>query len=369
MNNDTKVKTKIEDKPKISFWQKINIRLSEKEKVMFIKYLSVLLESGLSLDDSLDVLLSQSSGPLKKILETIVGEVRSGKTLASGLNHYSYIFSDVFRNLIEAGENSGTLQKNLAYLANQTQKQYDLKQSIKGSMMYPIIVLVGGIGVSIFIIVFIFPNIISLFQTLNVELPFTTRVLLLIANIMTDEPLIIVEIIVGIIFAFFVAIKVKITRFLIHKIILTIPVIGKIIKDSTLSSVFRLLGTLIQSGMPLKQSITITRSTVNNLAFKKMFDELETKVTQGGELVTVLRNYENLVPMMSVRLIHVGAQTGELENMLLYLADFYNKEVDELSKRISIIIEPILIITIGIMIGFLAFAVISPIYQVITNIS
>ncbi|MBU4315361.1 type II secretion system F family protein [Patescibacteria group bacterium] len=374
MNKTTKtvnnsLKTASIAKRKISTWEKLNVRLSSKEKVLFIKYLHVLLKSGLSLDDSLDVLSSQSTGPMKKIVDRLVKEVQSGRTLASGLSYYPHIFSDVFINLIQAGENSGTLEKNLEYLAEQTQKQYDLRQGIKGSMMYPVIVLVGGLGVSIFIIVFIFPSIISLFETLNVDLPLATKVLLFVANTITGRPL---EIILGIILfiiLFFIATRIRATRYILDILLLKFPVIGIIVRDSILSNVFRLLGTLLQSGMPLKQSIYITESTVNSLPFRKMFDDLDAKVTQGGELVTVLRDYDNIVPMMSTRLIHVGAQTGELENMLLYLGDFYGKEVDETSKRISIIIEPVLIIAVGVMVGFLAFAVISPIYQVITNVA
>lgn len=366
---DSAKKTSLVTQRKISFFEKLNIRLSAKEKVLFIKYLHVLLKSGLSLDDSLDVLLSQSTGPLKKILERLVKEVQSGKTLANGLAYYPHIFSEVFINLIQAGENSGTLEKNLEYLAVQTQKQYDLKQSIKGSMMYPIIVLIGGTGVSIFIIVFIFPSIISLFETLKVDLPLATKVLLFVANTITGHPFALLLGIFAFMTLFFVASRIHTTRYIMDKMLIKSPIIGTIVRDSILSNVFRLLGTLLQSGMPLKQSIYITQSTVKNLPFKKMFDDLDARVTQGGELVTVLRDYSNIVPMMSIRLIHVGAQTGELENMLIYLGDFYGKEVDESSKRISIIIEPILIITVGVMIGFLAFAVISPIYQVITSVS
>lgn len=354
---------------KISLFEKLNVRLSAKEKVLFIKYLHVLLKSGLSLDDSLDVLLSQSTGPLKKILERLVKEVQSGRTLANGLSYYPHIFSQVFINLIQAGENSGTLEKNLEYLAVQTQKQYDLKQSIKGSMMYPLIVLIGGTGVSIFIIVFIFPSIISLFETLKVDLPLATKILLFVANTITNHPVALILGIISLSILFLIALRIRVTRYILDAILLKSPIIGVIVRDSILSNVFRLLGTLLQSGMPLKQSIFITESTVKNLLFKKMFDDLDARVTQGGELVTVLRDYSNIVPMMSIRLIHVGAQTGELENMLIYLGDFYGKEVDESSKRISIVIEPILIITVGVMIGFLAFAVISPIYQVITNVS
>ncbi|MBT3230373.1 type II secretion system F family protein [Candidatus Uhrbacteria bacterium] len=355
-------------KKKVSLSTRLNVRLGSKEKVLFVKYMSVLLESGLPLDQALDILLTQSKGPLKKILESVSVEIQNGKQLADGLEHYPHIFSEVFINLIRAGENTGTLKENLAYLAEQAQKQYDLKQSIRGSMMYPIIVLLGGAIVSVFIIVFIFPNIVALFDTLDVELPFATKVLLWIADVFENYPL---HLIAGIILAialFIIARKIRTTRYILDAMFLRVPIVGRILRDSTLSNVFRLLGTLLESGMPLKKSIKVTRSTANNMVFQKMFDDLEDQVNQGGELVTVLRKYDHIVPLMSVRLIHVGAQTGKLEHMLLYLANFYSKEVDELSKKISVVIEPILIIGIGFMIGFLAFAIITPIYQVITSV-
>lgn len=358
----------VSEKKKVTLLTKLNVRLGSKEKVLFVKYLSVLLESGLPLDQALDILLGQSKGALKKILNSVLNEIQNGKQLADGLEHYPHIFSEVFINLIRAGENTGTLKENLAYLAIQAQKQYDLKQSIRGSMMYPVIVLLGGGIVSIFIIVFIFPNIVALFDTLNVELPMATRILLWIADVFENYPMQLVATIIGAVIAFVIARKVRISRYVLDILFLKIPVIGQILRDSTLSNVFRLLGTLLQSGMPLKKSINVTRSTASNMVFQKMFDELDAQVTQGGELVTVLRKFDNIVPIMSVRLIHVGAQTGKLEDMLLYLADFYSKEVDELSKRISVVIEPVLIIAIGFMIGFLAFAIITPIYEVITSV-
>jgi len=355
-------------KEKVSLMTKLNVRLGSKEKVLFVKYLSVLLESGLPLDQALDILSSQSKGSLKKILESVAAEINNGKQLADGLEHFSHIFSDVFINLIRAGENTGTLKENLSYLAIQAQKQYDLKQNIRGSMMYPLIVLIGGAIVSIFIIVFIFPNIVALFDTLDVELPMATKILLWVADVFENYPLHLIAAIISVMILFVIARKISITRYVLDIIYLKIPIVGRILRDSSLSNVFRLLGTLLESGMPLKQSIKVTRSTAHNMVFRKMFDEMDEKVNQGGELVTVLRNYESIVPVMSVRLIHVGAQTGKLEDMLLYLADFYGKEVDEMSKRISVVIEPILIIGIGFMVGFLAFAIITPIYEVITSV-
>ncbi len=353
---------------RVSLWTRLNVRLSEKEKVLFVKYLSVLLDADLSLLQAIEVLRDQATGSTRKILETVSKSIAGGEGLADGLERYSHIFSHIFINLIRAGEDSGTLSENLQYLAIQSQKQYDLKQSIKGAMMYPFIVFFGGMGVSIFIIIFIFPNIISLFETMHVELPFTTRALLIAANFFKNYPAQVFGGGAAFFAALFFSYQVSLTRRLWDRVLLYVPVLGAIIRNSILASFFRLLGTLLQSGMPLTDALNIANSTITNHAYNKMLNEIKQHVTQGRDLAEELSTYKFLIPGLAQRLIHVGDATGTLEKMLLFLADFYAKEVDESSKRIAVLVEPLLIIVMGIMIAFVALAVISPIYGVITAI-
>lgn len=353
---------------RVSLWTKLSVRLSEKEKVLFIKYLSVLLAAGLSLSQAVDVLRDQAKGPTKNILDTTSECIKNGQSLADGLAHYPHIFTHIFVNLIRAGEESGTLGDNLEYLAVQSQKQYELKQSIRGAMMYPMIVLVGGLGVSIFIIIFIFPNILTLFQTMHIELPITTRILLAVANFFKAYPM---QVILGSLitaFLLFTSYSIKITRNIWDGFLLHVPVVGSIIKNSILANFFRLLGTLLQSGMPLADALHITNSTITNHAYHKMLAEIEDRVMQGSDLAIELAKYHFLIPGLAQRLIHVGDVTGTVKKMLMFMADFYAKEVDESSKRIATLVEPLLIISMGVLIGFVALAVITPIYKVVTSI-
>lgn len=353
---------------KVSLWTRLNVRLSEKERVLFAKYLSVLIESGLPLSQAIEVLASQSTGPTKVILTTVLQDIRNGRSLAHGLGRFPHVFSGTFVNLVKAGEKSGTLQENLEYVSVQSQKQYELKQSLKGALMYPMLVLGGGILTSVLIVVFIFPNIIALFKSLDVELPFTTRILLAVATFFEAYPRPITFGLFVFLVLFIASRKILATRRVWDAVLLRVPVIGALIRNSILANVFRLLGTLLKSGLPLKDAIHITRSTILNAPYQKLFSLLEERITQGSELTLELEKHPRLVPPLAQRLVHVGNETGTLNKMLLYLADFYAKEVDEISKRIAVLMEPMLIILIGALVGFLALSVISPIYQVVSSI-
>ncbi|MBU0614273.1 type II secretion system F family protein [Patescibacteria group bacterium] len=356
------------EKKKVSLMTKMNIRLSGKEKVLFAKYLSVLLDSGLPLKEAIDILLEQSKGSLKKIITKLMSEIENGNTLADGLSNFPHIFSHVFISLVRAGEASGTMKANLLYLSEQLQKQYDLKKSIQGAMMYPALIFFGGLAVSIVIVVFVLPGVLSLFKTMNVELPFTTKVLIWFAEFTQNYP---IQLIVGgvsLAVGIVLARSIPIFKNLTDALMLHIPVAGNIIKNSILANSFRLMGTLIQSGVRVQNALEITLDTMNYKPYKVLFTELKTEVNQGHGMTQTLEKYKKLIPSLAMRLIHVGSETGTLEKSFLYLADFYEKEVDESSKRVATLMEPLLIICIGIMVAFLAFSIISPIYGVVANV-
>lgn len=354
--------------PPLSLWTRLNVRLSAKERVLFVKYIAVLLDAGIPLPQAIDVLRDQATGATKTILDTVSASITGGHGLADGLAHYPHVFSQIFLNLIRAGERTGTLSENLQYLATQSQKQYDLKQSIRGAMMYPSLVLVGGITVTIFIIVFIFPNILSLFKTMQVDLPITTRTLLHVADFFETHPIAILVTALTIAAGITISYTVRTTRKLWDSVLLHVPIIGSVLKNAVLSNFFRLLGTLLQSGMPLADALRISNSTITNHPYNKLLTTIEERINQGGNFADELVRESFLIPPLAQRLIHVGNETGMLEKMLLFLAEFYAKEVDESSKRIATLVEPVLIITMGALIGFIALSVISPIYQVINKI-
>jgi type II secretory pathway component PulF len=351
-----------------SLWERLTIRLSHTEQLLLTKYLSVLLRSGLPIDDALDLLMQQAKGSLKKVLTNLKIIVTSGKTLADGLELYPQIFSSVYVNLIRAGEASGQLQQNFEQLSVQMQKEHELRQKIQGAMMYPAIVLISALGVSVGIIVFVLPNITKLFASLNVELPVTTKALLWISVVVNEHGILIalggVCLVIGWLFARTLAPVKPIT----HWITLHFPVIGTIARNTNLARISRLLGTLLITGMPITAALPVTISVLNNVYYRKLFTRVQDVLAKGGTIAMALQPSPRLVPPLAVRLIRVGEETGTLGDMLLYLASFYEQEVDESTKNAATLLEPLMIVMIGIMVGTLAFSIITPIYKVIGSI-
>lgn len=355
-------------KSKVSLLTRLSVRLSHTEQLLLTKYLSVLLQSGLPIDDALDILLEQSNASLKTILTTLRQSVRTGSTLANGLERYPHIFSNVFVNLIRAGEASGNLQKNLEQLALQMQKEHDLRAKIRGAMMYPSIVMASALIVVTGIVVFILPKITQLFTSLHVELPWTTRALLWMANLFSNHGLLISLGVIVLILAVGLLRRVPFIQPLSHALFLRIPVIGGIARNANVARITRLLGTLLNSGMPINDALPITISVMKNYHYRKLFVDLEKTIGQGGTIANALAKSKFLFPPIAQRLIRVGEETGSLGDMLVYLAGFYEQEVDDTTKNATTLLEPALIVMIGAMVGLLAFSIVTPIYSVLGSI-
>ncbi len=355
-------------KTKLSFFKRLSVRLSLSERLLFTKYLAVLLNSGLPIDEALDILVQQSSGSLKEILTTLKNAVRSGNTLASGLGSYPHIFSSVYVNLVSAGEASGTLQKNFEELANQLQKEHELRKKIQGALMYPSIVLISAISVTTGIVVFVLPNITALFDSLDVPLPWTTEVLIMVANLVQHSGDLLLLGAILLVVGFIFLRRLPIVKPITHGLLLKTPVIGKIARDTNLATMTRLMGTLLGSGMPISEALVVTANVMRNFYYRRMFIKMQTELAQGHTLTDALSGSNKLIPPIALRLIRVGEETGTLADMLNYLAGFYENEVDESTRNAATLLEPLMIVMIGLMVALLAFSIISPIYQVVGSI-
>ena len=353
---------------KVPLGVRLNVRLSHTEKMLFTKYFAVLLKSGVAIDEAIDILLQQSRGPLKKILETLKAAVEQGRTLAEGLSEYPHVFSAVFINLIRAGEASGTLQKNLDHLASQLENEHDLRKKIRGAMMYPLIVLLGALVVGALVFVFVLPKITTLFKTLDIELPFTTRAILWLVDTIATKPLLVFGSIALLVILILTLPRISFLKPFLHWTLLRTPVFGKTSRNTNLARMTRLMGTLLASGVTINEALVITKTTIHNHYYRRLFDQALNEVSQGQTLTDVFGHEGKLVPPMALRLIRVGEETGTLPEMMTYLAGFYEEEVDSTIQDIATLIEPFLILTIGLLVGILTFSIISPIYQVVGSV-
>ncbi|HBK34528.1 MAG: Type IV pilin [Candidatus Uhrbacteria bacterium GW2011_GWE2_40_58] len=349
----------------VKLWTRLNVRLSHKDRLMFTKYLSVLLKSGLPIDNAIETLLSQAKGPLKVILLTLHTTLKRGDPLAKGLEAYPQVFDLVYLNLIRAGEASGTLQTNLEHLVEQLQKEHDLRQKIRGAMIYPVTIILAALAISIGIIVFILPSIQDVFSALHAELPLPTRILLWIARVTTESGSLVVLCLIAFFIFVIIIRRIKAVQPMIHTILIHLPLIGPMSRRVNIGRSSRLMGTMLVGGMSIDEILPIIRTVLKNALYKKMFIRMEEEVSQGESTSAVYAHFPQLIPPMALRMIYVGEQTGSLPEMLLYLADFYEKEIDEVTKSLASLLEPFLLIFIGVMVGGLALSIMMPIYQVV----
>jgi len=337
--------------------------------MLFTKYLNVLLGSGLTIDEALDILVEQSSGSLVKILKTLQENIKKGGTLSSGLELYPHIFSSVFISLIKAGESSGTLQNNLENLTLQMEKEYELMKKVKGALVYPSVVLTVAGVVSVGIVIFVMPNLVELFYALNIELPLSTKILLAISNLFRDHYLLMGFGFVSFFIFLSVFKKLKIIKPLLHWILLRLPVAGKLSRDTNIARFTRLMGTMLKSGMTLHEVLQIATKVLQNEQYKRVMIKVEKEVVRGGSISSVLEKHKKMFPVLATRLIKVGEETGTLDKMLSYVAEFYEQEIDNTTKNLSTLLEPFIILLIGAVVALLASSIITPIYTIVGSVN
>ncbi len=338
-------------------------KVSLLDRVIFARHLSIMLRSGLSLAEALDVLFDQAqSDKMKKIIKDIRGHVLNGETLAASLDRFPKVFSGIFTGMVKVGEASGTLERNLEYVASQLERDYELRRRVRSAMMYPVIVLSATVILGVVLSVFILPKLVRMFESFRMELPTMTKAFLNLANFLVDYGWYLLGGGVVLIVFFSFIVRTPAAKPVLHKLTLQIPILKRLSKGLNLARTTRALSILLKSGVPITESITITSHVVNNIYFQRELQGALKALKQGRSLASALTN-ETYVPKMANRMINVGEKSGHLEESLAYLASFHEEEVNNITRNLSSIIEPILLIVIGVVLGLLAVAIISPIYQ------
>ena len=339
-------------------------QISTLDKVFFASHLSIMIKAGLPLREGVVSIQEQASSKrFKKILGDIINRLDNGQSLGDSLAKYPKIFSQLFINIIKVGEASGTLEENLKYLALQLEKAYDLRKKVRGAMIYPMLILACTFILGGALAVFVLPKLLPLFKSLNVALPLPTRILIWITDAIQNFGLaILLGLIVLIIVVTFTS-RIKSIKKFLHRLTLSLPIFGSVVRSNNLARFSRTLGILLKSGIPVVQALDITASTLKNVIYQSALKETSNKVQQGEPISSYLRTNKFLFPVTTSRMVQIGEKTGSLEQTLTHLAEFYEKEVDNVTKNLSNILEPVLLIVIGLVVGFIAISIIMPIYQ------
>lgn len=339
--------------------------VSFQDKLLFTKHLSIMLSAGLPIVEALTILRDQTRRPaMKEVLAKIVSEVENGQNLEKAFGKFPVVFDPLYLSIIQVGEESGKLDKSLVYLADEMLKSSEFTKKVRGAMLYPMIIFFTVIVVGGAIAVFVLPNLIDLFKSMDISLPWTTRALLWVAQVMKDFGVGIMGGTILAIFGFMALIQTKPIKHLWHGFVLKTPVFGTLSNYSNLATICRSLSIMLSSGLTITRALKIVTDTTPNMVYKKYLATWLTTVEAGKSLGGEMgREKYWAVPAIVPKMVEVGEKTGTLDKSLLYLADYFTSEVDDIAKNLPTVIEPIMLFGVALMVAFLAFAVISPIYQ------
>lgn len=347
-------------------FSKLFDRISVQDRINFARHLSLVVKAGLPIFEGLKIIQAQTDSPiLKRVVESLIEDINNGKFLADGLQKYEYLFGDFFINIVRVGEASGTLAKNLLYLADELGREKALRSKVRSAMIYPLVILIATIGVSGFLTFYVFPKLIPVFGGLNVQLPMTTRMLLTALNFLREYGFYMLGgLVVFIVILRIVLKRVMPVRYILNRLLFFIPVVADLTVSVNMVNFTRVFGLLLKSGVKIVESITITKDTFNNLVYKGVLVSASEEVRKGGQLGIYLANYKRLFPPLVSGMVHIGESTGNLEENLAYLAEYYDGEVDTKLHSLTSLIEPLMLLVMGLLVGFVALSIITPIYTI-----
>lgn len=339
-------------------------RVALSEKIIFARNLAAMVDAGLPLSRGLSVLERQArSTRFKNIIATISDEVRRGKQLSDGLAQFPETFSGLFVAMVRAGEEGGRLSESLRTVGIHMEQSYQLARKIRGAMMYPAIV-VGAIGiVGVLMLTFVVPTLTQTFKELKIDLPLSTRAIITLSDILSSYGLIVLPVVllcgVGIVFFFRSPRGIQMSS----SAVVRLPLIGTLVKEVNTARTARTFSSLLTSGVSVVAALGITRDVLQNTEYKTVITMAEEKIQKGETIAGAFASNERLYPPMVGEMIAVGEETGQLPAMLLQIATFFENEVEQQTKDLSTIVEPILMVVIGIVVGFFAVSMISPMYS------
>lgn len=355
------VPTKIKSKPKqiTLFDQKVKT----KEIVIFTRQFATMINAGLPLVQCLDILSSQQANPtFKKILSQIKQDVESGSTFADALGKHPKIFDSLFVNLVAAGEVGGVLDTVLIRLAVYMEKAEALKAKVKSAMTYPIIVLLVAFLVVAVLMIFVIPTFKDMFEQFGAALPGPTQLVVDLSNFFRNYWYVMVVVIVFLIVAFKWIGKQEKGRFYLDTLALKLPIFGSLIRKVAVAKFTRTLGTMISSGVPIMDGLDITSRTAGNVIIENAIKSVRKAISEGQSMAEPLAQ-SGIFPGMVVQMISVGEATGAMDQMLSKIADFYDEEVDAAVDALTSALEPMLMVFLGGVIGFVVVAMYLPIFK------
>ncbi len=349
-----------------SFEAKLNFFLNPikvKDLVIFSRQFAVMISANMPVVESLIILIDQTNNvTLKKLVADLAYDVDSGSLLSDAFARRPKVFSEFFVNIIKSGETSGKLDEVLTYLADEMEKSYDMSSKIKGAMIYPTFILVGLTGVGVVLMIYVIPNLTEVMVETGMELPLSTRIIIAVSNFMKNYILLIILALVALVFAIRHYINTKTGRYQLDYLKLKMPVFGKLFKYIYLMRFTRSLSTLLKGGVNISRSLEITSKVVGNVIYRDLIIETLDAINDGGPISSVMEASPD-VPKMVPQMISIGERTGKLDSVLDKVTEFYGRESDAMLANLSALMEPLIMVVMGVGVGIVVAAVLMPMYN------
>ncbi|MDO8569951.1 MAG: type II secretion system F family protein [bacterium] len=353
----------------LAFLGNIFSSIKTHQKITFAKNLGLMMKAGLPVTRALSVMSRQSkSKPFKKLLSDLEIDVSHGKTLSESLGKRPKVFSHLFVSMIKAGEESGNVSGSLDIVSSQMEKSYLLAKKIRGALIYPAVIISVMIVLAVLLLIFMVPTLTATFEGLGVQLPLATRILIYLSNFFVQHTLAVsIGTILFIIFSV-LFLRTRIGRDIVDIVSIRIPVIGEMVKEFESARTTRTLSSLLSSGVEIVVALDVTVSVLQNHLYKDALTRVRIAIEKGEPMSAVFIEYEYLYPLFVGEMVAVGEETGKISEMLMGVATYYEEEVDQKTKDLSTIIEPVLMIIIGIGVGIFAISMLAPTYSLVDYI-
>jgi type IV pilus assembly protein PilC len=344
-------------------------RVKLREKIVFARNLSSMIEAGISLSRALEILERQTKNPkLQDVLQSVSEDIKNGGTLSEGMKKFPNVFSQLFVAMVHAGEESGQLVETLGVVGKQLEQNYTLRKKIKSAMMYPSIVLFAMLIIGILMFIYVVPTLTSTFKEFDIELPMSTKIIMGLSDFLVAHTISAIGILAALFAGVYFGLKTKTGQRVSDFLVLRIPIISGIVKQYNSAQTARTLSSLFSSGVSVVEALTITEEVLQNSYYKAVLVKAQDVVQKGVPLSSVFAENERIYPALVGEMMMVGEETGKLSDMLEKIAVFYEEEVDTVTKDLSTVIEPFLMLFIASGVGFFAVSMITPMYKLTASI-